>query len=398
MTLAPHDLSPDFSAQEFQDNLYTYYRHFLQEKPVFRSEEGVVYLTRYGDCVELLGNKAFGRVAPDGGCNPFDQAQREPNPLETMIGHWMIFMDPPRHDVVRKAFTSTFTSRSVTQREAFIRLHARRLLDAMPQAGDVEILRHFAFPLPVLVIIDILGVPLADAELFNDWSTRLTQALDSASESTIRAGAAVAAELKAYFRTLLRSPQGGLIQSMGTDADTALTADELVYGFVFLLLSGHETTKNLIANGVLLLAQRPQDWRHLQAHPDDMEPAVEEMLRYDSPVQKMSRWTYQDSQFGEYAVPRGTLVTALIGAANRDARMFDGPDVFDISRRKNRHIAFGSGIHHCLGAMLARVEGRIAFGELVPRLRRLAPVRHQWRTFSSFRSMDQLTVNMELAC
>lgn len=398
MKRIPHDLSPDFASLEFQDNLYRHYRHYLQETPVFRSNEGIVYLTRYNDCVELLSNKKFCRTAPVGGCNPFDTARREPTPLEDMINHWMVFMDPPRHDVVRKAFSSAFTTRSIAQIESFIRYHAGVLLDALPRQGSVDMLRDFAFPLPVLVIVEILGLPLEDAELFNTWSAQLTRALDLCNEESLRDGAQVALELKRYFTDMLRQRPKALLQALGADAECPLTADELVYGFVFLLFSGHETTKNLIANGILLLAERPECRLRLQEKTEEIDLAVEEMLRFDSPIQKISRWAHEDSLFGDYEVPRGTLITALIGAANRDASMFQAPDIFEMGRRKNRHIAFGSGIHHCLGAMLSRIEGRIAFSELIPRLRRLEPVRHQWRTFSSFRSMDHLSVEVDFTC
>lgn len=398
MKLSPHDLSPDFASHEFQNNLYQHYRHYLQEKPVFRSDEGILYLTRYDDCVELLSNKKFGRTPPAGGCNPFAATRREPTPLEDMINHWMVFMDPPRHDIVRKTFASAFTTRSIAQTEAFIRRHAKRLLDALPQQGTVDVLHDFAFPLPVLVIIEILGVPLEDAELFNAWSAQLTRALDQCTDESLREGAQVAGELKRYFADMLQSHPKALLQSLGTGQQCPLTADELVYGFVFLLFSGHETTKNLIANGILLLAQHPNCWQLLQDHPEAIDLAVEEMLRFDSPIQKISRWTYEDCLFGDYAVSGGTLITALIGAANRDANLFVDPNTFDVGRKKNRHIAFGTGIHHCLGAMLSRIEGRIAFAELIPRLRKLEPAQYEWRTFSAFRSMDRLSINVEFAC
>lgn len=398
----PHDLTPDFASEDFQEDLYLHYQHYLQETPVFRSNEGVVYLARYSDCVELLSNNSFRRSPPAGGCNPFSGSRRLQTPLEAMISHWMLFMDPPRHDVVRKAFMQPFTAKSIRQLEPMISQQARQLIDALPQQGIVELLENFAFPLPVFVIAEMLGVPQCDVEQFRTWSVQLTIALDAGNEEDIRKGAEVSLVLRTYFTDLLRErhamPQHCLINTLANDPGLNLSADELLYGCVFLLWAGHETTKNLIANGIQILAERPAELVRLQLHPELMESAVEEMLRFDSPVQKVSRWTHEDAVFGDYAVPQGTLVTALIGAANRDAGVFDQPDTFDIRRAKNRHIAFGTGLHHCLGALLARVEARIAFGELVPRLRQLEPVQHQWRTYSAFRSLESLSVQMTQVC
>ena len=398
MKRACHDLTPAFAATAFQDDLYRHYRDFLLHTPVFRSDEGVVYLARYGDCVELLGNPVFRRSAPAGGCSPFSTSQRAPSPLETMINQWMVFMDPPRHDVVRKAFTQPFTAQSVRQLESLIRAQARQLLDQLPRDGTVEMLEQFAFPLPVTVIAGILGVPANDAAMFRAWSAQLTEALDRGNDEDILQGTAVALRFKDYFTDLIRErnslPRHCLIRNVMDDPGLALSADELLYGCIFLLWAGHETTKNLLANGIRILAERPAALALLQQQPELIAKAVEEMLRFESPLQKLSRWAHRDFMFGDYAVAQGTLVTALIGAANRDPAVFDRPDTFDIRRTQNRHIAFGAGMHHCLGAALARLEARIAFGELLPRLHRLEPAQHRWRTYSAFRSMDSLSVNL----
>jgi cytochrome P450 len=400
MKHSPHDLTPDFSSEAFQHDLYHHYSKYLRETPVFRSDEGVVYLTRYNDCVELLGHDSFRRSPPAGGCSPFSEAQRTQTPLETMISNWMLFMDPPRHDVVRKAFMQSFTAKAVHQYEPLIHRIAGQLLDELPQEGTVEFLQSYAFPLPVLVIADILGVPQRDRDQFRSWSLLLTQALDTGREEDILKGAAVSLTLRDYFSDLLRDrhvlPRNSLLNMVADDG--SLTEDERLYGCVFLLWAGHETTKILISNGILTLAERPADLARLQQQPALMESAVEEMLRFESPLQKLSRWAHADFMFGDYVVPQGTQLTALIGAANRDPAVFSLPDEFDMHRTKNRHIAFGTGIHHCLGATLARCEARIALGALVSRLRCLEPVQHRWRTYSAFRSLESLSARVQQAC
>lgn len=402
MNKPPNRVNPDFSSQLFQENLYQHYRNYLQATPVFCSDEGVIYLTRYSDCLELLSNQRFRRLPSATGSSPFSDAQRIQTPLDEMISQWMIFMDPPRHDLVRRGFMQPFGAKAIKQLEPTIQAYVRQLLNAFPSNEEVEFLQSFAYTLPILVIAKILGVPETDIDIFRSWSLLLTQSLDSGSEEDIRKGAEVALLFKDYFKKLLSerhnlSPDS-LINTLSDNQSINLSADELLYGYVFLLWAGHETTKNLIANGMQLLAEHPAQLLRLQQQPDLIDNAIDEMLRFDSPLQKISRWSHEDIKFGEYFIPRGSMLTALIGAANRDESVFNEPDKFDIGRLKNRHIAFGSGIHHCLGAILAKTEARVAFSEIVPRLLSLEPAQHTWRTFSAFRSMEQLSIKVTFKC
>lgn len=401
MPRIPHAFTPDFASDAFQADLYTHYRRYLDEMPVFQSEEGVVYLTRYADCAVLFDDSRFCRTAPDDG-SAFGNAGREQSTFGKMIADWMLFMDPPRHNVVRKAFMPFFSTRALAQLEPFVRAQACRLIDALPRTGEVEVLEAFAFVLPVLVIADILGVPAEDAGLFREWSMQLTAALDRGNQEDMMKARDVALQLRDYFSKLTAgsgmSSGHGMAGGLAQDPKVRLTPEEIAHGCAFLLWAGHETTKNLICNGLHILSKRPAELALLRKEPQKIDAAVEEMLRFESPLQKVSRWAHEDVAFGDFLLPRGTLVTALIGAANRDAAVFEQPDCFLPQRVKNRHLAFGTGIHHCLGAMLARLEARVAFSELLPRLAGLAPSRHRWRTFSAFRSMDELFVNLQLQC
>lgn len=400
MSRPPHDLSPAFSTQDFQENLYVRYREFLKDTPVFRTPDGVVYLTRHADCASLLGDDQFKRNAPGGGC-PFGPRKPNPLPLEAMIEKWVIFMDPPRHGVVRKAFSEPFTAKNIARAEPFIRLRCRELLADLPRQSRTELLRSFAFPLPIMVIAELVGIPEVDLRQFYVWSADLARSLDRADEAGFAHGSKVATELTDYFKGLVRDartlPEHTLIRMLVDDPGLALTPAELVAGLIFMLMSGHETTKNLIACGLLTLAGRPDLLAQLKAKPELVPDAVEEMLRFDSPVQKMSRWTHAPATFGDYQVKAGTLMTAMIGAANRDPAVFPSPDVFDLNRPKNRHLAFGVGRHFCMGSMLARLEGRAALETFLPLVQGLAPARHVWRTHSSLRSLDELELEISWA-
>ncbi len=393
MSRPPHDLAPAFSTPDFQENLYAHYRGFLTETPVFRTSDGVVYVTRHADCADLLGDDRFKRNAPGGGC-PFGPRKANPLPLEAMIEKWVIFMDPPRHALVRKAFAAPFTPKNIARAEPFIHRRCQELLGGLPRQGRTEFLRGFAFPLPIMVIAELIGIPDVDLRQFYVWSAHLAQAHDRADEAGFVQGSEVAIALTDYFTALVRDartlPEHTLIRMLVDDPGLALTPAELVAGLVFMLMSGHETTKNLIACGLLTLARRPALLAELKATPALIPAAVEEMLRFDSPVQKMSRWTHAPSTFGDYQVKAGTLMTAMIGAANRDPSVFPDPDSFDLTRPKNRHLAFGVGQHFCLGSMLARLEGRAALEAFLPLIRELAPAHHVWRTHSSLRSLDEL--------
>lgn len=372
-----------------------------RSSPVFRNEEGVVYLSRYEDCLRLLSDPAFKRTAPDSAL-PFSDAEQRPGVLESMISRWMVFMDPPDHGRVRKAFAAVFSARAVKSLEPFVREQVGHLLERWPAAGQIEVVSDFAFLLPVRVIAVMLGVPLEDVARIHAWAGGLTTALDSGTQEALRDGEGVARELTDYFRTLIaqrdRLPADCMINRVAVTVGETLSEDELLCGCMFLLWAGHETTKNLLANGLLLLARHPQQLARLQAQPELLESALEEILRFESPVQKISRWSTVDSEFAGFRVPAGTLITALIGAAHRDPLEFANPDSFDIARERNRHIAFGAGIHHCLGIWLARLEARIAFSELLPRLQQLEVVDYRWRELPAFRSLDLLQMKVRLEC
>ncbi|MEI6598579.1 MAG: cytochrome P450 [bacterium] len=305
-------------------------------------------------------------------------------------------MDQPRHDVVRKAFSMPFTPKAISEIEPFILRRTHELLARISIDGETELLRNFAFLLPIVVIAEILGVPSSDTEQFYQWSAKLTAAIDSATPQDVEAGAEVIQTMTNYFATLLKQaeklPQHSLIRMLHNDP-MQLTASELNSGLLFLLVAGHETTKGLISNGIFLFANHPKVFREIKQHRELIPKAMEEVLRYDSPVQKMSRWTHEEVVFGDYTIPVGTTMTALIGAAHQDPSVFKQPELFNINRDDNRHLAFGVGLHRCLGSSLARLEAKIAFEAIFSVIKELRPVQHRWRTISALRCLDELVVH-----
>jgi len=395
--VAPPQIETDFASDDFLGRPYEHYAAYHRESPVFRNQEGVVYLARYDDCVTLLSGKQFQRNPPDGGAGPFASEQREPSPLEVMFSNWMIFMDPPRHDRVRQAFSQPFTIQSVKRAEPAIRSLTRQLIDTFRHLDQIELVSAFAFPMPVLVICEILGVPAEDRYLFHDWANHLSHALDSCSEEAMRAAIPTSLAMRDYFVDLVNARMtvkkndllGSLIAALKSDQ---LTKEEVVYGCGLMIGAGHETTKSLIGNSVLALNTPSQHWATLRKQPELIESALEECLRFVGPVHKISRWTSQEAIFGAYTVPRGSFIVALLAAANRDPAVFENPHELDIRRSPNRHLAFGKGIHHCLGAAMARLQGRIAFEELVEAFEHIEPLSYQWRQNAMLRGLDSLTV------
>lgn len=396
----PVTLPSQFSSDTYHDQLYGLFRGFLANNPVFRNDEGNTYLCRYSDCSHLLSAPEFVRQPAEG--SGIFTGSATPSRLEAMIGHWMIFMDPPRHDRVRSAFMTAFNARALRTLEPRIREQVRQLLAGWQGQAQVEVVQSFASQYPARVIALVLGVPQADVPRFLQWGNELTSAMDTATGDALQHGEGVAGELADYAGQLIARrgelPPDCLINTVSALVGERLSAEEFLYGCVFLLWAGQETTKALLSNGLWLLSQHADQREKLQRQPDLIADAIEEMLRFETPIQKTSRWTTRDVQFGDYCVPAGVMVTALLGAAHRDPATYQQPDRFDITRRGNRHLGFGTGIHHCLGAMLARTEVRIAFEELLPRLRRLELVSHAWRTLSAFRSLDYLNLAVEFEC
>lgn len=384
----------DFDAPDYQSILYTEFEPLLKNHPVFTTEKGGCYLVGYDDCARLLSDRTFTRK-PESLSNPFFLTERELRPFERMISHWMVFMDSPDHERVRKSFAPFFTvKRSFFIEEEIETIVKQQLLSCQEKQAP-DWVADYASPIPIKVIAYILGIPDTDIQQFERWSCQLATALDHCTEADLLEADWVAKSMRQYFeellsnRTLLREDSLiGQMEKQGTD----LSKDELLYSYAFLLWAGQETTKNLIASSAYLFAKHPNAWDLLKKSRADVPLALEEVLRFETPLQKVSRWTQEDAVFSGYKIPKGTLVTGLLGAAHRDTRIFSSPNILDIRRTPNRHLAFGKGGHHCLGAHLARMEAKVAVTQLLFEAHEIGVSQANWRDISSFRSLATLNL------
>jgi pimeloyl-[acyl-carrier protein] synthase len=384
---------------EFIADPYPTYHRLQAEDPVHLSPLGFWVLTRYEDVVWALRDPRlvkeplaafvaarFGVAVPPG------------------VGLSMLDRDPPDHTRLRSLVSKAFTPRVVEGLRPRIQQIVNGLLDGVAGAGRMDLIEQFAYPLPVIVICEMLGVPVADHERFKGWSLDIARGLDAIllpPESEVAKRSLLSRRaLAEYFRGLIaerrRAPRGDLLSELiaAEEAGDRLSEDELLATCMLLLIAGHETTVNLLGNGTLNLLRHPDQLRRLRAQPGLIGTAVEELLRFDGPVQRTARIPSADVTVGGRTIGKGELVMPFIGAADRDPDQFPDPDRLDLGRSDNRHIAFGWGIHFCLGAPLARIEGQIAIDTLVRRLPRLTPAtdRPQYRQSLTLRGLEALPV------
>jgi cytochrome P450 len=366
---------------EFRKNPYPTYHRLLIEDPVQQSPLGGLILSRYADCVSLLRDPrassdfrksdAFrDQVAAQG--LDYDVLLAENRPF--------LFLDPPDHTRLRSLVTKAFTPRVVEGLRPRIAQIVNDLLDTALERGQMDVMEDFAYPLPVTIICDMLGVPVEDNVRFREWTKEAARSLDP--EELLPPDEAAARQrtfdaFQAYFEDLVAkrraAPKEDLLSALiaAEDEGKKLTKEELISTCILLLIAGHETTVNLIGNGTLQLLRHPDQLRLLRDDPSLVRTAVEELLRFDPPVQLTARLALEDLEFGGKILKKGQQATMLIGAANRDPAQFADPQRLDITREDNRHLAFGMGIHFCMGAPLARVEGQIALSELTRRLKNI---------------------------
>jgi pimeloyl-[acyl-carrier protein] synthase len=286
----------------------------------------------------------------------------------------MLVMDPPDHTRVRKLVNKAFTPRRIAELRGRIETVIDERLDRMADAGSSDLIHDLAEPLPAIVIAELLGVPAEDHRKFRAWSSELIAAIGAASvEERQRLGQQAGRALLAYLADVIQArrlePEDDLISAMihAQDENDALTDEELLATSNLILLAGHETTTNLIGNGMLALLRNPDQLDRLRSDPGLLPTAVEELLRYDGPVQATVRVPTEDVEIGGFEVPKGSMVLVNLGAANHDPEVFDDPDRLDVGRDPNPHLGFGFGTHFCMGAPMARLEATLAFEKLLAR-------------------------------
>lgn len=345
----------DPHAEDFPLRIHGLYRTLRDHFPVYRSpERGFYALSRYEDVRAAAADPAT--FSSEG----------------TFVGGellpMIVALDPPRHDRLRALVTRAFSPRRVADLEGRVRAIARELLGALPDDEPVDLLPRFAWQLPSRVIGELIGIPPERQGAFLEW----TESLVGFEPDGSRGDRSVFAQIYSEFAKLLEErrsePQGDLMSALlAAEADGERLSQEELLGFCFVLITaGNDTTANLVANGAALLAEHEEQRRLLLDDPARIPDAVEEMLRYESPAQQLPRRARRTVTLHGVEIPQGAEVLLVWGAANRDERAFPDPDRFDVTRRP-RHLAFGYGTHFCLGAGLARLEGRVAFEELLAR-------------------------------
>ena len=354
-------VSYDLTSSAFVEDPYRTYEELRRKDPVHRMRLVEAWaLTRYEDVQDVLIDH-----------KRFTNAERN---YDYMQYRTFLDLDPPDHTRLRGLVSKAFTPRAVRELGPRIEGLVDELLDAVAGKDRIDLISDFAFPLPVIVIAEMLGVPAEDRARFREWSDDIALSVNPLlnSEQIERVQQATE-ELFDYFEGIIeqrrQAPQNDMISALlaAEEEGDRLTHEELLSTLMLLLVAGNETTRNLIGNGMLALLKSPAQLQRLRDHPELLDSAINELLRYDSPVQIDSRNAIDDVEIGGKRIAAGQRILAIVGAANRDPKVFPNPDELDIGRDEVSHLSFGRGIHYCLGSPLAILEGRIAFTSLLER-------------------------------
>ena len=397
------------ASEAFNQNPYPIYHQMREHAPVYWSDAwGCWMLTRYEDVTWTLQDyqtfTSLGRLTAT-----MDLPEPLRERVEPLVRHYsqgLINVDPPDHTRMRKLVHMAFTPRTIRKMQTYIEDIVERLIDEQVERGEMDVIWDFSYPLPVIVIAEMMGIPVEDHAKFKKWSREIVAFMATPNpvpEILLKSQDALLS-MQQYFRDIYakrrQQPEDDLISALvkaELEGDK-LTEEEMVSSCVTILIGGHETTTYLIANGMYALLQNPGELRRLLDNPDLAESATEEFLRYEGPFQRNRRIATRDVQIGDKTIEKDQLIMQFLGAANRDPARFSDPDALDITRSPNKHLAFGYGPHFCLGAPLARLEAPVAFRGLLGRLKniRLAHDNLEWNS-ALFRGLKSLPVKFEPA-
>lgn len=392
---------------EFVAHPYDAYAELREHAPVtYYEPTGQWLVSRHEDVSALLrdrrlgrtythrfSHEEFGRPAPDPAHEPF----------HTLNDNGLLDLEAPDHTRIRRLVSKAFTPRMVEGLRPTVRRLAGELVDGLLAAGGGDLIGAVAEPLPVAVIAEMLGIPEADRHLLRPWSADITGMFElNPGEETARRAVTASIEFSEYLRVLIRErraePGDDLISALirAQEGSDALSEQEMISTCVLLLNAGHEATVNTTGNGWWALFRNPDELARLRGSVDALLPtAVEELMRWDTPLQMFERWVLEDVEVRGVTIPRGSEIALLFGSANRDPARFADPDRLDLGRADNPHITFGAGIHFCLGAPLARLELTESYGALLRRAPGLRLVREpEWRPGYVIRGLEELLVEV----
>jgi cytochrome P450 len=406
-------LEVDFLAPDVLRDPHPTFAKMREEAPIYhlRHMELGSYpwmVTRYDDAISLLNDerftKDFVKIAAYGDGGKRSSEDDYMMQAAAAINRHMLTLDPPDHTRLRNLIHKAFTPRMIRELEVRIREITNELIDGMVAKGEADFIADFAFPLPVTVIAELLGIPREDRDRFRWWSQTII--MGGTSGSNLDDVGAAAIEFIMYFHEQFdarrEQPKDDLITALvqAEEAGDKLDQQELISMVFLLLVAGHETTVNLLGNGMLALLEHPAQKAQLRERPELMKTAVDELLRYDGPVGVSTmRWALEDVEYYGEHIKAGEMVVASLLAANRDPSVFANPNDLDLARTPNKHIAFGNGIHYCVGAPLARIEGAVAFELLLNRLPNMAltvdAAQLEWNPTVLLHGMKRMPVTFE---
>jgi cytochrome P450 len=411
--------------EDVRANPYPFYEQLREQDPVHWDEEmGFWTLTRYDDIASLYTDECFSRA--EGLLRNFERLSESQQQIAQPVYHsfskTVFYSDPPYHTHLRSLMNHAFTPRYVERLRPYIQQTVNQLLDSA--TNEMDIIHDLAYPLPVMVIAELIGLPAGDRAKFKAWSDDLFAILGTVKHKTghlLERAAQSFGEMTEYIKHLadkrrenmgddllsillsvsdgnacpVPPPSQGQLTREPSTAST-LTEEELVANVNILLSTGHETTTHLIGNGILALLQHPNQMRLLKEKPELIDSAIDEMLRYDNPVQITYRSAIEDAEVSGKLIRKGDLVNTIIGSANRDPERFMEPHRFDITRDEGRHLSFGLGIHYCIGAPLVKLEAEIAFETILRRFPNLALATEklEWQEHPIFRGLKSLRVSL----
>jgi pimeloyl-[acyl-carrier protein] synthase len=388
------DIDP--ASPDFREDPYVFYSRLRKKGRVhYYTQLGSYWFIGHSGASNILTDKRFRK-----NLGPALATSRRVESAQDALMTTMLFMDPPDHTRLRGLVNKAFTPKMVEAVKPRVKTIADELLAKVEDSGRFDVISDFSFPLPALVIAEILGVPAEDRVRFKEWSDRIIQSLDATlPPEEHRAAYKAQLELAHYFSDLIESrrvkPKEDLLSGLirVQEEGDRLSPNELLGMCILLLVAGHETTTNLIGNGFYALLRHPLQLSLLHRDRSLMPLAVEELLRFEPPVQRTVRVASEELELEGVKLARGDLAVAVIGAANRDPEVFENPDILNVARQNNHHLSFGKGIHFCLGAPLARLEANIAFNALLDKFPKPELIRKpEWKNNTLIRGLKSLEV------